>query len=169
MPEIPMNPGILRWAAETDEGKVSGSFRPHGPFVIIGDRASRNPEGWFSKKTLSARIIVGFNIGKNPYWSMEDVIEMVKQVRIEQEHSPNASFIAQKGLYRHKDPKEGDIEEDGAQIMIIDEDGLNQVDFKDEMVHLAEIVATAFLQDSVILEIQQNGLTLGTRGIYPLG
>lgn len=128
----------------------------------------RNPphELWHADSTLSARLIVGFNVGHNPYWRLEDLVTLVRDERIRDGH-PSASFVPQRGVYQHEavDGHGEIVTEDGAQVTIIC-DYTSDVDaFTEEMIDLGGYIAKMMRQESVIVEIQHNGTTLGTYGV----
>lgn len=128
----------------------------------------RNPphEIWSSDSTLSARLIVGFNVGKNPYWKLEDLVTLVRDKRISDGH-PSASFIPQRGVYQHDeiDGHRHIVTEDGAQITIICDYSDDVAAFTKEMIDLGGYIAKMMRQESVIVEIQHNGTTLATYGV----
>lgn len=123
---IQANPGPLRWSR--------GSFRPHGRIQHYGPRPLRRNArvGLGDTVPLAGRLIVGFNVDDEPRWEMEDAIEIVKRVRQQQVGDPSASFIAQEGIYMHR---EGDrvVEEDSAQVVIIDTHGTPSEEFVAQM------------------------------------
>jgi len=158
----------------------TGSFEPKGTLWISGDGENAealapNPRGWRSSKPLwSARILVGFNVGGKPKWKMDDVVKIVRSVRVEQVGNPGASFLYQKGLYsseaRIADPSDPRIvSEDGAQIVILNLEsfGTSAKAFEQQMVELAETLAEKLRQDEVILEMQRSGISKSTSGITP--
>jgi hypothetical protein len=162
---IPCNPGPHHWA-----GPHGGCFRPAGPIHKIDDGALAgflDGYAWSSRSTLSARIIVGFSVGDTPTWDIDDLIPIVQEIRLAQGAAPNASFLAQRGIYQHRDPRKGIVVEDGAQILIINMEDLSEAEFEQQMADLAADLAEQLKQEEVILEIQRNGVTLQTHGIVP--
>jgi hypothetical protein len=165
MSAYPCNPGTLHWS-----GPESGWFRPQGGLKVVDEKGvlgSLRGAKWTSTDTLAARIIVGFNVGDKPTWTVDDLIPLVRAVRIKQTGDPSASFIAQKGIYQHRDPAKGTVQENGAQVLIIDTVGLPEAQFEDQMIQLAEKITRQFQQETVILEIQRNGVTQRVHGIEP--
>lgn len=158
---IPANPGLLTWRHRGG----GGSFRPYGDLYFVG--ALRNPRIWQSPGGLAARIIVGFNVGDKPKWELKDVIPIVKRVRKEQGYPPNSTFVLQEGLYQHREPEKGVVQEKGTQVIIIDEWGTPPEQFDREMVELAETLARELQQKEVILEIQERGITQSVSGVAP--
>jgi hypothetical protein len=161
------NPGVFTWRAPNGRG---GSFQPQGKVVFVGDKElldfQKNPETWESADTLSSRIIVGLNVGGDPRWKIEDVISVVRDIRERIHDKPGATFIAQKGVYRHRESGEV-VEEDGVQVIIIDLWATPEKAFRAEMVSLGEELAGQLQQEEVIVEIQKNGVTQTTIGVTP--
>lgn len=144
-----------------------GSFRPAGKKRYLGNPATfeRNPRSWASEgDTFAARIFVGFHVGGEPRWELDDLVALVRREREAQGHTPDASFVAQKGIYQSRRTGEV-VEEDGAQVIVIDMQGLSQGHFQGEMEELAEAIAAELEQEEVVLEIQKNGISVGTYGI----
>ncbi len=162
MPAIPANPGTFHWNAPRPHR--GGTFRPNGRIEYHGVR--RNPETWSSSDTLAGRIIVGFNVGPTPTYTVDDLIPIVDEVRTRQVGNPPSSFIAQKGIYQHHDGKTV-VHEDGAQVIIIDLSGGTEEEFQAQMIELAEIIAQRLQQETVIVEIQKNGISQRTIGVGP--
>lgn len=147
-----------------------GSFSPYGKLMVYEQTpssrtAQRNSREQIKDKIWSARIILGFKVGKKIAWSMNDIVHFVKQERIAQEALPNATFLAQRGLYQHK--KGGKvIDEPGAQVFILNLGGQKPKDFREDILKLAEKMANHFEQESIILEFQKNGIN---RFTYDIG
>ena len=165
MPIIPVYLGPTSWG-----GPNAGQFRPNGPLTYHGDPSTwdratflKNPvlhggktEG--KKKGLwSARIFVGLNVGGAPRWTPDDVVKLVLEVRVAQVGRPDASFIVQRGLYSQGPDV---IDETSVQVAIMNLPywNVSKDAFKEQMVELADRLAEELDQESVILEIQKNGL-----------
>lgn len=158
MPAVPADIRTHSW--RSPQGRRS-TFRPNGAIEHVGPRL--NPATWSTRETWAARFFIGFNVGQETRWSLNHVVELVKRVRAAQGRSPDASFIAQVGTYTHSG---GDVvTEPGAQVILINTDGLEQEAFEAEMVAMAEQIAETFVQESVILEIQKNGVSQVTMGV----
>lgn len=158
------NPGTFYWC---DPKGNAGVFRPKGPMKVIGSKqALENPMGWESTEPmLAARIITGFKIGNKVVWKLKDLIELVRRVRMEQAGDPGASFVLQKGMYRHEDTGET-IVEPGAQVIILNLQRVPYETWKRQMKELADTIAIEFEQELVILEIQRDGMTVTTMGFH---
>lgn len=140
-------------------GKVpQGWFRPTGAL-------RPNRVRWSGEPAQAARIIVGFNIGDEPHWTMKEVMRMVREIRAEQGAAPAASFVFQKGIYAHDDG--GIVEEDGAQIIVLNLTEQSQKDFKRDIERMAEKLARDMKQEEVIVEFQNSGITTETLGVGP--
>jgi len=157
----PCNLGVFRWRSPIG----GGVFYPRGRLQT--GRANLERALWTSSDTLAARIIVGFNVGDEPTWTIDDLVPIVRRVREAQTGDPSATFIAQHGIYRHRDPDSKIVDEDGAQVLIIDTAGLSEANFEAQMIELAEKIARELKQESVTLEIQRNGITQRVHGIAP--
>ena len=73
---------------------------------------------------------------------------------------PDATFIAQKGLYTEPQERGGRlIDENSVQIIIFDTDGSTLEAFGDKIVQLARGLRAKFDQDSVIVELQNAGVS----------
>jgi hypothetical protein len=149
------NPGTFRYR--------NGSFKPKGKLHEVGEMR-QNPAAWRSKDTLSARLFVGFNVDDKPTYSLDDLIELVGEYR-EHQKKAGASFLAQTGIYQHKNGPI--VEEEGAQVIIIDVWDTPEDAFADEMIDLAETIAEDMQQEEVVVEIQKNGITTEVLGVIP--
>lgn len=138
----------------------SCTFWPNGKLYIVGEEAQENP-----KVTWAARLFVGLNVGGKPKWKIDDVVKVVRRIRTAQGHSPNLSFIAQKGIFRSSDTGKV-VEEDSVQIIIIGS-GESKAEFGEDMLLLAEEIASALKQEKVVVEIQRNGISVETYGVAP--
>jgi hypothetical protein len=137
-------------------------FKPSGPMIHVGRREAEEDAVDFGVG-FAARIFVGLNVGDTPTYTIEQVVQATKELRRAQGALPDASFIAQKGLYT--DPGGRLVEENSAQIIIIDVQGLPQEQFTAQIVDLAEGLRDRFKQDSVIVEIQEAGIAQRVLGV----
>ncbi len=146
-----------------------GIFTPTGELRFRG-RGSRtyaaNPRLWSGPPADAARLFVGMNVGPDPVWSLRDVIEVVAAERSAQTGDPSASFVAQKGIFKHS---AGDVvEEDSAQVVILNlDDETTAEDFEKQMVNLASRLAKTLQQELVIVELQSGGRAHKTIGVGP--
>lgn len=150
----------------TNDGRVR-RFSPSGPLYLYesdGKRAAQerrkeNPVKLFGGTGLSARMFIGLNVGDKPTYTIEDVIaEVAKHYR------GAASFVAQKGVYVHMDGKR--VNEDSVQVILFASTEDEQK-FTDEMTAVAEKIAAALKQESIILEIQKKGIVQNMWDVSP--
>ena len=157
---IPVRLGVFHYSGP--RGRF-GVFRPDGPIVELAPRP--NPFRWKARGTLSARIVVGFNVGKKRKWKLSEVKKYFRRVREEQGRLVDATFLAQEGFYTHK--ATGDVvDERGVQILVINVEGLHQRTFTSEMRELSEKLAKRFQQEEVILDLMKSGVSKGVFGVY---
>ena len=166
MPAYPFDNRSFHW--NPPKPHASGSFRPQGRLQKHGDESwvKKNPGTWSSTRTVVGRLFVGFSVGQTPTWAMDDLVNLIERVRLRQTGNPSASFVAQKGIYQHRDGK-SIVHEDGAQVFILNLSGADDDEFQAEMVELAEEIARTFQQEEVIVEIQVNGISQVTIGVEP--
>lgn len=153
-----------------------GWFQPNGRTAISGRPAATlasNRTLWEADEPLYAgRLFVGFNVGDEERWSMDDVVRLVRRVRGAQVQDPSSTFVYQRGLYSHHEgPGEGHVvDEEGAQIIVLNlpEFGVSPRDFEKQIVTLAEELATELEQETVIVEIQRGGVTAKTIAVAGL-
>lgn len=167
MPAIIANLGPISWG-----GPYPGSFRPSGKLEHHGNTAplfreitTRNPTQRTRRVSAGVRIVVGFNVGKKTRWGMEDLIAIVKVVRLRQVGLPDATFLAQTGMYTHQGvtAKKGVVvTEPGGQVLIKNLPflGTSDDEFQEQMVELAEEICRALKQEIVIVDYQEKGLSV---------
>ena len=138
-----------------------GRFRPIGRHTVHGPRehflsARRQRTG---NRLLSARFLVGFNVHGHSKWTEEDLIEFFVEIRAKQKRSAGASFLTQRGIWQplggHREP-----DEQGAQILVLNEDQLDQEVFIDEMSALGEELCRKMDQDAIYLDVQKAGVVI---------
>nr|ASF62314.1 S-adenosylmethionine hydrolase [synthetic construct]ASF62316.1 S-adenosylmethionine hydrolase [synthetic construct] len=106
---------------------------------------------------FSARIFVGLNVGDKPTYTIEDVVKDTIAIRKRQGILPDASFVAQRGVYTEQ--RSGQlVTENSVQIIIIDLEGLSKEDFTGKVQALGKELREDFKQESVIVEIQERGI-----------
>jgi len=168
---IPAHTGVTSWSHPSG---IEGHFRPNGRLELVtfqnGD-VRHNGSTWKTTgaKTLAARIFVGFNVGGRLTWKMDDLVDVVRRARVKQGQRPDASFIAQKGIYTHTAPgkKSKIIEENGAQVILIRMLDEPERSFRKHMIKLAEQIATELQQAEVVLELQRGGVVEEVMGVEP--
>ena len=168
-----VNPKRLSW----NHKNGGGSFTPSGKLECHGDRAILvNPRRWESEAdTWSARIIVGFRpkdappslrLTERDAKEKEDLlVRLVRLTREAQVGDPGATFLTQRGLYRHVESGEV-VDEPGMQVILINTaEGVTPKQFERQVEDLAELIADKFDQEEVIVEIQKNGVSQQVFGI----
>lgn len=140
-----------------DHFKPEGRSRISGPdHGVVAARRERT-----GTRLLAARFLVGFNVNGKPHWTEEDLIRLFVEIRETQARSAGATFLSQRGIWQpfggRREP-----DEQGAQIVIMNEDELDEKTFTDEMVFLGEQLARAMDQDAIYLDIQRSGLVIAS-------
>ena len=163
-----------RFSWQSPDGKQRGTFRanPEAPKFAykLGEQrfSSRtNPAAWSSGgPTYSATLFVGFSVGNKPTWNMNDLIKLVKAVRIKQVKHPDSSFLYQKGIYTHESNGEV-VTEDGAQVIILNVPPMVRklTVFRRNMITLGETICREMKQETVIVRLDKNGIAQETIGV----
>jgi len=96
-------------------------------------------------------------------FELDDLMDLVREVRAAQVGAASCSFVAQRGTYLGRRGAVAD-REPGAQIFIIDVDQPPQR-FERSMVALAEEIARRTAQPEVVVQLQRNGLSEKIMGI----
>lgn len=149
MPVYPANFGAAHFQG--------GLFRPQGKVYKRGDQqVAFGAIAFRSQETIAARLFVGFNVGDEPRWTIENLIDLVLASRILQGANPSATLLAQKGIYQHQTGDRRVVIEDGAQVIIFRDSGTLD-EFTQQMIDLGTEIARVFIQEMVIVEIQRNG------------
>jgi len=117
---------------------------------------NRNPVSRLGGGGYSACIFVGLKVGRTVKWTVDDVVRIVWEVREAQHQAPDATILAQKGIYR--DVKGRRIVEPSVQVILIDFSDASKEAFTKEMEALAEALRKELKQETVILEIQNRGV-----------
>lgn len=165
---IPCDCRATNWASKDSRRK--GRFNPSGRIVTFGDETRLNPVHWQEdgEKVMSARLMMGFNVGTVTRWSMADVVENVKRIRHRQGAVIDATFLAQQGMYTSSESGQ-ETEEPGAQVIFINLSYYHVRDalFQIQMVELAEELCVKLEQESIILEIQRGGIVSKVGTVTP--
>lgn len=142
-----------------------GSFRPKGElYDCCGDEDARENPRKTTGAAFSARLFVGFNVGPAATYTIDDLIDLVYAER-EAAGRPFASFLAQRGIYRHDDGSR--VVEDGGQVIILATWKTTERAFLNEMTRLGEYLAKEMRQESILLEVQKRGVQIGTWWVTP--
>lgn len=160
-------------------------FNPDGENLVYEE--GRNPPLKPGKTALTrdarvksqqgARLIMGFNVGIRPTWDVENVIKAFFKLRYEQLErafaegyaTPNkdggdigASFVVQRGLWQPLIGGKTPYPEPGCQILCLNTVREKPDYFEIDMEYVAEMLATEFAQDAVIVEHQRGGKIIET-------
>jgi hypothetical protein len=164
--EFIVNPCVY----ESPDGSKKGQFTPTGGIEVSGKCI--NPTDWRSKSApYQARLLVGFNVGKEARWKMDNVVSLVREFLHKKGMPEDSSFVYQRGVYTHKEgEKEEVITEEGAQVIILkfpysNWDKLNRREFAKFAYRLGEHLADELLQRSVVVEISKGGDVIETKGM----
>lgn len=160
---IPAN--LSRARGKAPDGNYRWDFKPNGrPGVLRGSRLL-TPNWKTTEVPWAARLFVGFNVGHEAVYDMEDLITLVKAVRKRQGVPMDSTFIYQKGVYTHEDDH-GVVTEDGAQVIILNLDpGTSKEVFEAQMIELANVIVDEMQQETVIVEMQQGGIVREIIGV----
>jgi hypothetical protein len=147
-------------------------FRPKGEMLVCtpdgqvlgAQERKKNPVTKYSDGGLSARLFVGLSVGQAPKYTLRQVVDATIEVRKKQHQLPDATFLAQKGVYTEQ--AGSIVEEDSVQIIIIDIAGTSEEDFTKYMTELGEELRSRFEQESVIVEIQRKGVVQSVFGVH---
>lgn len=140
--------------------KYHVSFEPRGDVHCCGDPANlklrRNPVERLDVVPLTARLFVGLNVGQKPTYSVEDAVKLTREIRTRQGALPDASFLAQRGLFTDEKTREI-VDENSVQIVVFDFSG-DQEFFEAQIEELAEELAQKFQQQVIYVEMQKAGV-----------
>lgn len=155
---IPANMGAV---TIRDRGAVL-RFNPVGLVEVYGQNPVVRRTG---RALLAARLFVGFNVGSKPTWTVNTLAKRVLAIRKAQGRAAGASFVIQKGIWQEvgKPP----VKEDSAQVIIINDEGLDRPQFTTDMIDLAEQLARGMKQDSIYLDIQNKGIVIDSLTVTP--
>lgn len=152
-------------------------FQPQGEMLVcmpdgqvVGAEGRKNARSQedvtrYSEGGLSARIFVGLSVGQTPRYTIKQVVDAVIEIRKSQKQRPDATFLAQKGIYT-EGQDEKLVEEDSVQIIIIDVFGTPEDKFIEQMTDMGEKLRARFEQKEVILEVQNKGVVQAVYGIH---
>jgi hypothetical protein len=134
------------------------SFEPRGPVHCCGNPETlqriRNPVERLDVVPFTARLFVGLNVGDAPTYSIEDVVRLVRQIRTRQGAPPDASFLAQRGLFTGAGGRV--IEEDSVQVVIFNF-GQDEQLFEREMEDLAQELTERLRQQGDLRRAPEGG------------
>lgn len=142
------------------------TFVPTGGMRFRGRGARaylENPKLWAGPPSQAARIFVGLNVGEDPVWSINDVVEVVMAERAPEQ---GATFVAQRGVFKHADGRL--VDEGSVQVILFNlDDSVLGDEFEEQMVHLGTRLAQVLDQEYVIVEMQSAGKVEKIMGVGP--
>lgn len=159
-------------------GAHPGGFIPNGKIVWSGPKSAYeirdrvpNPVTSTDVEIPAVRFFVGFSVGTKSKWTMTDLMKMVKQIRVRQRAHPDATFVAQHGMYSYRDGKNRDVvvTEKGAQVVILNmpEWDVPQETFRRQMEELGMELCRRLKQELIVGEWQINGEVRQTWKVTP--
>ena len=161
-------PVNFRKSITWSKGSRPGGFRPN-PGVPTIHGVKHNPSRWDTDSTDAARLVIGFNIGLARAFTLAQVIDMVKEIRLKQVGFPNSSFLSQEGIYTYqKGPHKGEYtQEKGCQVILLNVPPADVPleKFYTDVIECAELLCKALSQEEIVVEIQHNGVVVKTMGI----
>ena len=141
------------------------AFLPEGDYIqctVSGRRVKRkNPlsSGSIFVDTWAARLMVGFSVKKKPSYTIRDLISNTREYMKMRKVPEDATFVAQHGVYTHKDNTV--VQEESGQVFIINTT-MSEGDFKLFAENLAEFLIVRMRQEMIVVEIQNNGMVKAT-------
>jgi hypothetical protein len=140
------------------------AFIPEGKYILCSLRKTtrKNPLSLpdVLTDTWASRFIVGLSVRKTPYWRIENLIAFIRKYMVDHKVKEDASFVAQHGVYTHKDGTV--VQEESAQIFLINDGTWDGPSFKVFSERLAEYLVKVMLQEMIVVEIQHNGVVTMT-------
>ena len=164
---LPFKNNPVRWK----DGGLHKAFFPKGAPSIVPLGKRVNPVKTDLTKeygpTWTARFLVGLSVNGVETYSMDHLISLTRKYLRENGIKEDASFIAQKGVYTHEEgPEAGKVvQENSAQVVLIylGTPALEEFVSKEGFcVKLAEHICTLMKQETIIVQIQKNGVEEAT-------
>jgi hypothetical protein len=149
----PLTPHDRDAGAGADAGARVAEHNPQRGWGGIMRRAAEAPKKFAPQ--FSARIFVGFNVGREPVWTVNDVKAQAYFLRIEMKADPSLSVWAGEGIFKSRKQL---VSEESVQILILDF-GKDWDKFAKPMVPYAGTLARRLLQESVALQLNDKGVS----------
>jgi hypothetical protein len=145
----------------------SESFTPQGVVKVNPLSKSRlNPiKADYIKAygpSIAARLFVGLSDLKGNKYTMSKLVTLTRSFLRLYGAPEDSSFLSQSGVYTHKSGRDAGkvVTEKSAQIIIIKMDGEKTLSrFQDLVVGLSEEICRKMNQESVIIDLQRNGVS----------
>jgi hypothetical protein len=109
---------------------------------------------------LSARFLIGMNVGRVKVWTEEDISCMFVRLRTRQHRSVGLTLLAGSGVF---EGDKGMVREDSVQLFALDFDADNAASIREAgnlFIDIAYNMALRLLQESIILELSKHGQVL---------
>lgn len=149
----PVRVGAWRW-------RVKGRdliWVPTGRLIQVSLGRRSNPIHSF-EGSLGARLIVGFNVGSQERFNMDDVRDFVLAFQTTRYNKVGASFVLQEGIFSHSDGKV--VKENSAQVVVYEDAKVGVNEWMKRVAEMADSMREHFKQESVLLEVTHDGKTV---------
>lgn len=157
---IPANLRQTSWGSP--DGKSRGTFKPNGR-PTVRTRNNLKPNWRSSEPMWAARILVGFSVGHEPVYNMDDLIRIVRRVR-DKQGIPRTRASSTRRACTHTDGS-GTVTEEGAQVVLLNLTGESREKFTEQMIELGNVIREEMQQEAVIIEIQRGGVVQEVIGV----
>lgn len=140
-----------------------------GPNVnlrFVPERATlRNPEDWRDTKARQfGRVIVGFNVGDTPTWTLDDLEREWHEFAATRKFPRDCTIVPQRGAFTMADGTV--VQENGATLTVLNiRDRIDPAHFANTLMAFGEDLADAFKQESVIVQLGRGSRTYITYGM----
>lgn len=150
----PIRIGAWRW-------RINGRDRiwvPTGRLIHVSRTSRRSNPIHAFEGSLGARLIVGFNVGAEERFTMDDVRDFVLSFQTTRYNKVGASFVLQEGIFGHADGKV--VRENSAQIVVYEDAAVGVQEWMKRVAEMADSLREHFKQESVLLEVTHDGKTV---------
>jgi len=154
MPIVTVNPGEFH----SQYGWWAPTAKIHR---VLHGGARRNPVERIAtarKPLLSARLFVGMNVGGRARWKIKDVIASVTAALKRLAVPVDSSYLSQTGVWSSMATGRV-VQEKSAQVVLFNLHGATEAAFGDQVAAVADAVRIALRQESVVAEVQRNGVS----------
>lgn len=149
-------------------GRKVFRFNPCGATRIIGVHGKRrNPKTEVGLgKVWGVRMFVGFSVKQKPKYSITALVAETRDCLRKMGFPEDASFVAQRGVYTYAEGGKV-VEEDSAQVIILDTTLFDKDKFLQAMQLLAEYLVVALEQESIFVQVQYANVVRDTWRVTP--
>ena len=149
-------------------GRKVYRFNPCGPvreFGVHGKRRNPKTETGLGK-VWGVRMFVGFSVKQKPKYSLASLVSETRDFLRKMNFPEDSSFVAQKGVYTYA---EGGtvVEEDSAQVIILDTTLIDKDKFLKVMQDLAEYLVVTFEQEVMFVQVLYANVVRDTWRVTP--